>query len=765
MMPPLLTALVVGLVAVFVWLRVTSPSDGARIDIASDQLVWTADGVRITPWKMTPGGLRHDDIVVAVAGRSIESWAGSLVTPSDWQSPGATGQTIAYTVLRDGDRVDVPVHLTSYPTGVFLRQRGSASASLLLFLLVAGLVYLRRPGEPAALPLLLAAVGTFAGVPYFFGLQINDLTGGVGFWLMTMTDAGYLLFSIALLHFWLVFPHSRALVSDAGHLLPWLYLIPFVVDGIAILALGLQEQGILVWINRAGLVTGTTALLMFGAAVVAGVSGYRSAPTGADRHKVRWVALGALVTVAGIFLSLMLPPTMRPQALAFLFGVPIPLTVAIAILRYRLFDIDLILSRTLLFSTLTAVVVGTYILVVATLGALFRVDDNLFVSLFATGVIAVIVQPLRHRVQRTVHRIVYGERDDPYAALSRLGHRLEGTLASGAVLPAIVETIAQALRLPYVALVLNDAHGCAVAATHGIPVSVPLRLPLVFGANTVGALHLAPRHPREPLSTADRRLLDDLARQAGIAVHAVRLAADLQRARERLITAREEERRRLRNDLHDGLGPVLSGLTLKIETARNLLAHDPAADALLAEMTARTQEAVADIRRLVYALRPPALDELGLISALREAGAQSGSATGHGPNISIEAPASLPPLPAAVEVAAFRIVQEAMTNVTRHARATHCVVRLALGDGLLITIDDDGIGLESRRGTGVGFASMRERAEELGGSLVVEPGPAGGTRVQALLPLPPVPSAMTPGVMRATNEQPAEERWPSRSGS
>lgn len=757
MMPLLLTTAVVGLVALFAWLRITGPSDGTRMDLASNQVVWTADGVRVTPWHETSSGLHHDDVVIAVAGRSIESWARSLITPSDWRQPGAVGQTITYTVLRHGERVDVPVRLTSYPTGAFLRQRGSASASLLLFLVVAGFVYFRRPGEPAALPLLLAAVGTLASVPYFFGLQVNDLTGGVGFWLMTMTDTGYLLFSIALLHFWLVFPRPQGLVNDAGRLVPCLYLVPFTVDAIAVLALGFREQRTLVWIYRAGFVTGTTALLMFGAAVVAGVSGYRSASTGADRQKVRWVALGALVSVAGIFLSLMLPSTMRPQALAFLLGVPIPLSVAIAILRYRLFDIDLILARTLVFGTLTAIVVGTYVFVVTTLGALFRVNDNLLVSLLATGVIAVIVQPLRQRVQGTVHRIVYGERDDPYVALSRLGHRLEGQLSSDAVLPTIVETIAQALRLPYVALVLNGAKDCDAAAIHGTPMTGPIRVPLVYGTDTVGELLLAPRHPREPLSTADRRLLDDLARQAGIAVHAVRLAADLQLARERLISAREEERRHLRNDLHDGLGPVLSGLTLKIETARNLLAHDPAADALLAEMTARTQDAVADIRRLVYALRPPALDELGLVSALREAGAQTESTIGGGPKITIEAPVPLPPLPAAVEVAAFRIAQEAVTNVTRHARATHCVVRLALDNGLLVTVEDDGIGLEANHRSGVGFASMRERAEELGGSFTVASVPTGGTRIQALLPLPPLAPGSTRWPVEPTADQPAEE--------
>jgi len=164
-----------------------------------------------------------------------------------------------------------------------------------------------------------------------------------------------------------------------------------------------------------------------------------------------------------------------------------------------------------------------------------------------------------------------------------------------------------------------------IAASYGSLQDESVRLPLIYQTEQVGVLVLAPRAPGESFTPADRALLEDLARQAGIAAHAVRLTADLkrltvdlQRSREHLVTAREEERRRLRRDLHDGLGPQLASLTLKLETARNRLAHDPLADTLLSDLAQRTQATVADIRRLVYALRPPALDELGLLSALRE---------------------------------------------------------------------------------------------------------------------------------------------------
>ncbi len=270
----------------------------------------------------------------------------------------------------------------------------------------------------------------------------------------------------------------------------------------------------------------------------------------------------------------------------------------------------------------------------------------------------------------------------------------------------------------------------------GEPVVAPLRLPLSYQNEPVGELLLGPRTGEEGFSPGDKRLLDDLARQAGVAAHAVGLTSDLQRARERLVTAREEERRRLRRDLHDGLGPQLSSQALTIDAVRALMRDDPdAAEALLLDLKAQAQDAVTDIRRLVYDLRPPALDDLGLLGALRESAAQYGHSE---LAISVDAPQTLPTPPAAVEVALYRIAQEAMTNVVRHARARTCAVSLAVDEeaGILrLEVRDDGRGLPEARSPGVGLSSMRERAAELGGSLTAEPLPEGGTVVRAGLPL------------------------------
>jgi signal transduction histidine kinase len=269
--------------------------------------------------------------------------------------------------------------------------------------------------------------------------------------------------------------------------------------------------------------------------------------------------------------------------------------------------------------------------------------------------------------------------------LLRLGSRLEATLATDSLLPTIVETVAQALKLPYAAIIYKQQGEDVLVASSGAARAreALVRVPLVAQTEQVGDLVLAARAPGDSLTPADLRLLHDLAPQIAVAVQTVRLTVelkqlthDLQQSRTQLITACEEERRRLRRDLHDGLGPTLASLTFKIDAARNLLTQDSQrADRLLEEVRHQTQETLAQIRRLVYNLRPPALDELGLLSALRE---QAASYQHQGLQILIEAPECLPPLPAAVEVAAYRIAREALTNAVRHAEAQQCLLRLRL---------------------------------------------------------------------------------------
>lgn len=471
-----------------------------------------------------------------------------------------------------------------------------------------------------------------------------------------------------------------------------------------------------------------------------------------ERQQTRWIVFAvalimivmSLFSIIGIFVpgyDLMGQEQPNPQAFAYMFWqMPfspvmsaLPIAIAFAIMRYRLWNIDFLINRTLVYGTLTACVVAFYVLVVGGLGALFQSSGNFFFSLLATGVIALIVNPLRLRLQQFVNRLMYGERDDPYKVLSQLSQHLEATQTPDSILSTIVETITRTLKLPYAAILLADGKTLQTAAEAGSPTEPFLTLTLTHQNQTIGELRAAQRSANEPFTPVERRLLEDIAAQTGVAVHNVRLTADLQRSREQIVSAREEERLRLRRDLHDGLGPKLAGQTLKLEAAMDALDNETeTARALLKESMTESQTLITEIRRLVYGLRPPALDQLGLLSAIREQAAQYQM---NGLQVTVSAPDSLPTLPAAVEVAAYRIVQEALTNVSRHARAKTCTVTLAINKDLEIEVRDDGIGLSQTRKPGVGLSSMRERAEEIGGMCVIENAEKGGTRVKARLPL------------------------------
>jgi len=509
-------------------------------------------------------------------------------------------------------------------------------------------------------------------------------------------------------------------------------------------------------------------LPMLGTGVFALIYRYRYRSDATQRRQIRWIVWGALAAILGLavqilnetdffgssYLSYVLSDfVIYPfgQALKLL----LPVSVVFAIRRYHLWDIHILINRALVYGALTASVIGIYVLTVGALGTVMQSNVNWLVSILATGLIAVLVQPLRDRLQRGVNRMMYGERDDPITVLSRLGQQLETALAPDAVLPSLVKTVAQRLKLPYVAIEVPSGQSTVISAqwpvldhlpitdypsSQSIPVGL-IAFPLVYQSETIGQLLVAPRASGEVFSPMDRHLLENIARQAGMAVHAVSLTNELQQAHQRLVTAVEEERRRLRRDLHDGLGPALASQGLKLAAAKQLLRRDPdSVESLLDQVMMQNQETVSDVRRLVYGLRPPVLDERGLAEAIRDHVLHTYN-EGEGLYVEVgELPVDLQSLPAAVEVAAYRIALEALTNIIRHARAKHCTIRfIKNGNGhtniLQIEIVDNGIGLPRELRAGVGLRSMRERSEELGGTLTIEPMPRGGTRVTALLPL------------------------------
>jgi signal transduction histidine kinase len=408
-----------------------------------------------------------------------------------------------------------------------------------------------------------------------------------------------------------------------------------------------------------------------------------------------------------------------------------------------------IVRRTVVYTVMTLCVTAIYVFIVGIAASVLRIENNLLLTVLATGVVALLAEPLRQRLQRLVNRFLYGERDAPATVLARLGDRLETTAAADQVLSIIAATLGQALKLPYVAVVLRTDDESRPAAVYqardrlnssGQAENSPLgagvdlvKTPLHYQREQIGELWTAPRSPEERLTPADLALIEQVAQHAGPAVHAARLAVDLQHSREQIVLAGEEERRRLHRDLHDGLGPQLASLGLRIDAARNWLNRDPhKTETLLIELQQQVQAAIGDVRRIVYNLRPAALDQLGLVAAIRQYAAQ---AAGEQLSIEVEAPEALPPLGAAVEVAAYRIVLEAVSNVVQHADARHCHINLGVNAGLALEIIDDGRGLLANPQPGVGLRSMRERAAELGGAFAVEQMPAGGTRVCVRLPL------------------------------
>ena len=398
-------------------------------------------------------------------------------------------------------------------------------------------------------------------------------------------------------------------------------------------------------------------------------------------------------------------------------SITLPAAIGVAILRHRLFDIELVLSRTLTYGLLTVAVLAVYGGLLALTGRVFPTTSA--AGLASVAVVAVTVQPVHSSVHRLVERWVYGLRSEPHLALRRLVDRADAADPTD-LLAAAADTISEALRADEVRVAGPGA---------GVP--------LVHRGTYVGDLVI--RLPRgRTLSAADESLLRDLTRYAALLVSSAQLYDEVRDSRTRIVSSREEERRRLRRDLHDGLGPSLAAVVLKLNAIQSTSAEPDLRSRLLIEVKDEVKGAIAEVRRLVDDLRPPAVDEVGLLQALRyRAAALSGDVAVH-----VDGPDGLRPLPAAVETAAFRIASEAMTNAVRHSGASRCRVTLTAHDALEMTITDNGRGLSrtSARDEGVGLTSMRERALEIGGSCTVTSGDGGGVRVRAVLPLPQVGS-------------------------
>ena len=431
------------------------------------------------------------------------------------------------------------------------------------------------------------------------------------------------------------------------------------------------------------------------------------------------LSAGAATLVAGV-LSFAVPPSQEAVGAVLPFVVVGP-ALYVGATRSHLSD-----ARTLVVpvaSHLTTAI--TFVAVFVGVAALLVDGAPDAATVPVLGLLAALLAPAYHPTQRllrgVVEELLFGHRPDPLQAVGLVSSH------SGDDPAEALRAVREALALPWAAVV--DGERTVVASGHRPAVVV--RLPL---GDAAGDLEVGLRGEEVALTTSEQRVLALVTPLLAQTLRLRALATELQDSREQTVAAVEDERLRLRRDLHDGLGPTLSGIAFTSDAARNLLRTDPdRAEELLDELRRQTGVALDDVRRIVYAMRPPALDELGLLQAVSHATTGLQNTDGTPLRVTCSAPGPLD-LPAAVEVAAFRIAVEAVRNSARHSAAGAVTVRLEVAEGALrIDVSDDG-GQTPAWSRGVGLSSMRERADELGGTLRAGPTPDGG-HVRAVLPL------------------------------
>lgn len=453
----------------------------------------------------------------------------------------------------------------------------------------------------------------------------------------------------------------------------------------------------------------------------------------AERTQLRWLLWAGIMCVLMVLAAVTLAVGgVVTTVLLDLAVAALAVSVAIGLLRPGLGDVDALVAWTLTTAVVAAIVVAVDLAVLAAGTALLgdRLDQR-DVTLVVLVLAVVVYGPLRAWLGGLVHRLLLGRRSDRYGAVSALAARLETIGTVDAQLPALASAVADTFKVRHVRVEVLTPDGGLLSASHGTPPAEVQEIDIAYQDERIGRLVLPAQGYRSMLSPRDQGLLVDLVRQAAVAIRARLLATELQESRERLVLGREDDRRRIRRDLHDGLGPALGGVALRLQAAGNAIDADPErARELVAVARTEVGEALDDVRRLVHDLRPPALDDLGLEAAVRQQAERVRSEV----DVSVRADGTTG-LPAAVEVAAYRIVAEALTNVVKHAGASHVDVCLEAGPAALtVVVADDGRGIAEDVTAGVGLLSLRERAEELGGRCEVVCPEGGGTTVRAVLP-------------------------------
>ncbi|MGL5819826.1 MAG: GAF domain-containing sensor histidine kinase [Phycicoccus sp.] len=638
-------------------------------------------------------------------------------------------------------------------TGPDLENLVFVGGIALLYTALGALVLLSAPRQPVGR--LMVAAGLVAGVQL---VAMSWTSSRPLAWLAQWLWWPMLALVLGAL---LVFP-TGSLPSPRWRVLGWLIVLSTVVTSLLLAVAATGQPQLFAayriarpeWVDRlldlvrlVALVEGVGFLVI----IVSLLVRWRASTPGSDeRLQLACLVPGGLLLLAGIGLSV---PGVPGASLLIVGGVPLGMTVAI--LRYRLFDVDLIVNRTIVWLILTGVVIAAIAGLVALLSNVVFSLTGSAAAMVAAGAVVFAVEPLRRVLQRAVDRLIYGDRNDPYAVIARLGEVLGHTYDPSAVMPLVTETIGRSLQVPYVAVELTEGERHVTGAEYGRRVPHVESFDMVAHGECLGRLVVGRRTQEAPFTRKEVRLLQDVAVQAGVAAEATRLNRDLLALRDRLVADRERERLRLRRELHDGLGPGLAGMRLQV-TAAARSTDRTRVDGILAGLVDDLDTISGDMRRIVDELRPPALDK-GLAAAVQAECQRFDTSTDDGGlRIRWRVEGEDAGLPVAVEVAAFRIVSEALTNVARHAGARRCDVTVRCDRTLRIEVVDDGRGVSAPPGRhedprpgspaggstpmptrrfGVGMTSMRDRAAELGGSCVVEARPGGGTAVRVELPL------------------------------
>jgi signal transduction histidine kinase len=464
-----------------------------------------------------------------------------------------------------------------------------------------------------------------------------------------------------------------------------------------------------------------------------------------QRQQLRWLAWSAAVIASSYVLAFF------PQAIfhaapgsswenwlgtfAVMTFILIPITIGISVLKYRLYEIDVVIRKTVVFAVLGASIAVVYFALVAGIGVLVGTRSSALASGIAAAVVAIAFQPARRWARRAADRVVYGGRATPYEVLTEFGENLADTYGAEDVLPRLARVLGEGVGAERARVWLGDGSARRLVATWEAGERADGEDDLLEDVRHQGQIlgALSVRMPaNDPIDDSRARLVTDLAAQAGLVMRNASLVEDLRESRRRLVAAQDLERRKLERNIHDGAQQQLVALAVKLRLAQSLIVRDPdRAEALLTELLSESNRALDDLRDLARGIYPPLLADKGLAAALEAQAARS-------PVPTTVASDGVGRYPQEIEAAAYFSCLEALQNIAKYADARAVSITLTTSDGRLVfRIADDGVGFDpAATGYGTGLLGIADRLAVLDGSLLVDSSPGQGTRIIGSLPVP-----------------------------